>query len=243
MLLFILCGVYIWKWVERAREIRVETRRGFRRFVKWKDGRTRCSRIVPTLLEFLFLSFFVVVAMLFSLSRCIFLWFPYLLLSFWTEISFSVCVHCLFFLLLEYLARCRRVTFASISLNHIFTAETSPTCSCIVSLSLKSILFVYVFPRCIFATGVRRFESCIPPLLHPRVWKTFQSFNFIMLEYRTKVLLKEKSLRDWWIIFHTALNWTLSMQVVGIGTGQGWFQRKCSYISDHVTIDRSQGKR
>lgn len=77
-----------------------------------------------------------------------------------------------------------------------FAVETSPTCSRIVSLLLKSILLVYVFPSCIFATAVHRFESCIPPLLHPRVWKTFQSFNFIMLEYRTKVLLKEKSLRD-----------------------------------------------
>lgn len=172
-----------------------------------------------------------------------FFWSPYPLFSFWTEIPFSVRVLCLFFLLLEYLARCRRAIFVSTSLNRFFAVETSSTCSRIVSLSLKSILLVYVFPSCIFATGVRRFESCIPLLLHPWAWKTFQSFNFIMLEYRTKVLLKEKGLRDWWIIFHTALDWTLSTQVVGIGTGQEWFQRKCSYISEHVTIDRSQGKR
>lgn len=239
MLLFILCGVYIWKWVERVREIRVETRRGFRRFVKWNDGRTRyCLYIAGIPISFFFFccrcDALFIVAMYFF-----FFWSPYPLLSFWTEISFSVRVLCLFFLLLEYLAQRRRAIFASTSLNRFFTVETSPTCSRIVSLSLKSILLVYVFPSCIFATAVHRFESCIPPLLHPRVWKTFQSFNFIMLEYRTKVLLKEKSLRDWWIIFHTALDWTLSAQVVGIGTGQEWFHRKCSYISDHVTIDRS----
>lgn len=117
MLLFILCGVYIWKWVERVREIRVETRRGFRRFVKWNDGRTRyCLYIAGIPISFFFFccrcDALFIVAMYFF-----FFWSPYPLLSFWTEISFSVRVLCLFFLLLEYLAQRRRAIFASTSLN------------------------------------------------------------------------------------------------------------------------------
>lgn len=242
MLLFILCGVYIWKWVERVREIRVETRRGFRRFVKWNDGRTRyCLYIAGIPISFFFFccrcdALFIVAMYFFFLVPLSFAFFLN------RNLIFGTCTLFVLFII-GILSSASSCYFRVNIFKSFFTVETSPTCSRIVSLSLKSILLVYVFPSCIFATAVHRFESCIPPLLHPRVWKTFQSFNFIMLEYRTKVLLKEKSLRDWWIIFHTALDWTLSAQVVGIGTGQEWFHRKCSYISDHVTIDRSQSKR
>lgn len=154
--------------------------------------------IVSTLLEFLFLSsFFAVVAMLFSLSRCIFFSFVSLSFAFFLNrnLIFGTCTLFVLFII-GILSSASSCYFRVNIFKSFFTVETSPTCSRIVSLSLKSILLVYVFPSCIFATAVHRFESCIPPLLHPRVWKTFQSFNFIMLEYRTKVLLKEKSLRD-----------------------------------------------
>lgn len=77
-----------------------------------------------------------------------FVWSPYPLFSVWTEISFSVRVLCLFFLLLEYLARCRRAIFVSTSLNRFFCCWN---------------LF-YVFSYCIFIAEINFTCLCIPEL-------------------------------------------------------------------------------
>lgn len=148
MLLFILCGVYIWKWVERAREIRVETRRGFRRFVKWNDGRTRCSRIVPTSLEFLFLSF-----LLLSL-RCSF---------HCRDVFFLVSLSFAFFLNWN-------LIFRTCTLFVLFVIGIlSSASSCYFRVNIfKSFFycwnFSYVYSYCIFIAEINFTCLCIPEL-------------------------------------------------------------------------------
>lgn len=148
MLLFILCGVYIWKWVERVREIRVETRRGFRRFVKWNDGRTRyCLYIAGIPISFFFFC-----------CRC--------------DALFIVAMYFFFFLVPLSFAFFlnRNLIFGTCTLFVLFIIGIlSSASSCYFRVNIfKSFFycwsFSYVFSYCIFIAEINFTCLCIPEL-------------------------------------------------------------------------------